>query len=192
MKRMHVMSGLCLLLAFASCTKENHVELMSVNQVNNEAFAEATALATGWENSSGWTAKDSGEYKVYVKEAQLGTIDPEVLAAGVINVFARNIPLENGKILDKPTRLPYSVYPQPGKPAFHEKYYYSIQSGKLYYQYRTNKHQYLPGESTEPSSALQFRAIAIPPEFLQRTGHTPYSIGLLNYTQLVTIAGIAP
>ncbi len=88
--------------------------------------------------------------------------------------------------------LTNSVYPQPGKPAFHQYWYFTVQEGALRYQYRTNKHQYVPGASIAPPATVQFRSVIISADYLQRMGHTKNSIVGLTYEQLVSLAALTP
>ncbi len=192
MRRVNLLIGILFTISLFSCTKDAELVASSFSQQGGNAASQSGAVATNWEHIINWNISDSSDFAIYQHQTAFTGVSGEILASGAVMIFAKGIRLDDGRILDKPQKLPYAVYPSPGRPAYHEYYYYSVQPGSVHYKFRSNKHNYVPGADAEPPASLQFRAVIIPGEFLQRMGYTPHSVLTLSYEQLVSLTGIAP
>ena len=192
MRRLNLLLGSLLLISLFSCTKDAELVASSFTQQGGNNAFQSGAVATDWENVTNWNISDSSDFAIYQHQNSFTGISAEIMSSGAVMIFAKGIRLDDGRILDKPQKLPYAVYPSPGRPAYHEYYYYSLQPGTVHYKFRSNKHNYVPGANPEPPASLQFRTVIIPGEFLQRMGYTSHSVLTLTYDQLVSLTGITP
>jgi hypothetical protein len=190
-KRMFTMA-ICASVLLAACSKDESITAEVENNtaaLKTASGTKAGSYASGWETVSSWTKTDSSGYQVFTANRAVPEITADVQSGGAVLVWARNIPDYDGSILTKPMRLPFAIYPQPGRPAWHEQYYFGTATGSVRLQYRTNKHQYV-SVNVMPPTGVQFRFIAVSAQELGKMGLTPGSLQGMDYEQMIGQLGI--
>lgn len=177
--------------ALGACSKDNH--MINEDLAEEDAAVAATATnstATVWQAGYSWTRTDSAGFMLYHHDEPLGALDAAVLNGGSILVFAKNIPADSMRI-PKAKKLPFYLYPSPGRPAYHHAWYYEASNGSLRIKFRSNKHQYSQEAVPVPDGAVQFRYFMFTGDDLERLGHTPVSIARLTYGEVLQLTGAA-
>jgi hypothetical protein len=168
-----------------ACSKEGTITENGDQAAQSRAVAngQEEVFASRWEAATGWSQQDSANFKVFRLEKSLPQFGN---TAGALLVWARNYRDADGQPSSRPRQLPFSVYPQPGRPAWHEAYYFQPLQAAVRISYRTNRAQYEPVTITAPTG-LELRYFVIEAEALNKIGHTAATIRELSYEELTRL-----
>jgi hypothetical protein len=180
-------SILLLATGIFSCSKDQDLSAENNLIASSNTEIQSSPVASSWVQLGNWQPADSGEYRIYQQELPAAAVST-ITSNGAVLVFAKNIVTPEG-VYDKAVKLPYAVFPDFGRPKYHEYYYYQVNQNSITVKYRTNAGVYgVP--VTPPSIQTNYRYILVPADLLQKLGQTPVTIARLSYTELTALLGL--
>lgn len=184
---------LIIVSVFASCSKD---KTTLTDNASQQAKSSASATSPGkatyiseWESGYSWNTSDSAGYKMYRYDKSISQLTADIINTGAVLMFAKNYPDDNGVRVTIAQKLPFSVIPEFGRPAYNSFWYYMLTAGNATVKFRSNKYQYANGPEPLPDSNVQFRYIVLSASDLRLVGKTQSSIQNLNYDELVNLLG---
>lgn len=186
-------------ILFAACSKDDvgyedmttSVNASGGGEGSGPSTGSATAFASSWESSASWSSTDSSNFRIFSFNRSLPNITPDVMANGVVMVWAKNLPMDASFTnADKPMMMPFYLFPDNERPKYVEYYYNSINVGNISVKYRTNNQEMI-NSSGSPSHKIEYRYFVITPDVLAKKGVTQAQVSQMNYQQLVTAFGVS-
>jgi hypothetical protein len=180
-------SILLLATGIFSCSKDQDPSAESNLIASSNTEIPSAPVASSWMQLGNWQPADSGDYKIYQQELPATAVST-IASNGAVLVFAKSIVTPEG-VYEKAVLLPYAVFPDLGRPKYHEFYYYQVNQNSITLKYRTNAGLYeVP--VNPPSIQTNYRYILVPAALLQKLGQTPATIARLSYTELTALLGL--